>query len=501
MESDEESFDNDNVDSGNVSSGDDDFAMEVDINSSKDRQAEQDDYPYEVLTTEEIVQHMVDCIRDVNTVVEIPGTTTRILLNHFKWDKEKLMERYYDGDQEKFFRDAHVINPFNKPNTVNKPKVKRSGTEECEVCFSQFPPSMMTGLECGHRFCTTCWGEYLTTKIMEEGLGQSIACAAHGCDILVDDETVMRLVSDSRVKLKYQHLITNSFVECNRLLRWCPSADCTYAIKVNYVDPRPVCCKCKHVFCFECGENWHDPVQCRLLKKWIKKCDDDSETSNWIAANTKECPKCNVTIEKDGGCNHMICKNQNCKHDFCWVCLGSWEPHGSSWYNCNRYDEDEARAARDAQEKLRSSLARYLHYYNRYMNHMQSLKFENKLYASVKAKMEEMQQHNMSWIEVQFLKKAVDILCQCRQTLMYTYVFAYYLRKNNQSQIFEENQKDLESATEKLSEYLERDITSENLADIKQKVQDKYRYCEKRRKVLLDHVHEGYEKDWWDYTE
>lgn len=258
----------------------------------------------------------------------------------------------------------------------------------------------MTGLECGHRFCTQCWGEYLTTKIMEEGLGQSIACAAHACDILVDDVTVMRLLTDHRVKLKYQHLITNSFVECNRLLRWCPSADCTYAVKVQYVDARPVICKCTHMFCFECGENWHDPVQCRLLRKWIKKCDDDSETSNWIAANTKECPKCNVTIEKDGGCNHMVCKNQNCKHDFCWVCLGSWEPHGSSWYNCNRYDEDEAKAARDAQEKLRSSLARYLHYYNRYMNHMQSLKFENKLYASVKTKMEEMQQHNMSWIEV-----------------------------------------------------------------------------------------------------
>lgn len=43
---------------------------------------------------------------------------------------------------------------------------------------------------------------------------------------------------------------------------------------------------------------------------------------------------------------------------------------------------------------------RYLHYYNRYINHMQSLKFEHKLYSSVKLKMEEMQQHNMSWIEV-----------------------------------------------------------------------------------------------------
>lgn len=139
------------------------------------------------------------------------------------------------------------------------------------------------------------------------------------------------------------------------------------------------------------------------------------------------------------------------------------------------------------------------------MNHMHSLKFEHKLYTCIKEKMEEMQQHNMSWIEViilflvieslyqrhppnnsnsfvelpfqvQFLKRAVDILCQCRQTLMCTYVFAYYLRKNNQSLIFEANQKDLETATEKLSEYLERDITSENLADIKQKVQDKYRW-------------------------
>ena len=51
--------------------------------------------------------------------------------------------------------------------------------------------------------------------------------------------------------------------------------------------------------------------------------------------------------------------------------------------------------------------------------------------------MEEMQQHNMSWIEVQFLKKAVDILCLCRQTLMFTYVFAFFLMKNNQSIIFE----------------------------------------------------------------
>lgn len=34
-----------------------------------------------------------------------------------------------------------------------------------------------------------------------------------GCDIFVDDKTVMTLITDAKVKLKYQHLITNSFVE------------------------------------------------------------------------------------------------------------------------------------------------------------------------------------------------------------------------------------------------------------------------------------------------
>lgn len=37
------------------------------------------------------------------------------------------------------------------------------------------------------------------------------------------------------------------------------------------------------------------------------------------------------------------------------------------------------------------------------------------------------------------------------------------------------NQADLENATEVLSGYLERDISQDSLQDIKQKVQDKYR--------------------------
>lgn len=77
----------------------------------------------------------------------------------------------------------------------------------------------MSGLECGHRFCNSCWTEYLTIKIMSEGIGQTISCAAHNCDILIDDSTIMKLVPDPKVRTKYQHLITNSFVEVSKRIQ------------------------------------------------------------------------------------------------------------------------------------------------------------------------------------------------------------------------------------------------------------------------------------------
>jgi len=445
-----------------------------------------DEYLFEVLSVEDVVNHMIDSINEVYKVTQIPTTTIRILLHHFNWDKEKLMEKFYSEDQNKIFKEAQVLSPYRYIKPGNSSKSLR----ECGLCCLSLPMEMVfTGLECGDFYCTQCWTEYLTTKIMDEGASQMIECP--GCNIVVDDQTVMKLITDPGVKQKYQHLITNSFVQCNKFIRWCPSPNCTYAIKVQHVEARLVKCKCSHEFCFSCTENWHEPVSCNLIKKWKLKCQDDSETSNWLIVNTKECPKCSATIEKNGGCNHMTCKA--CKADFCWLCLGEWSSHNI----CNSYNEEEG----ITKATIRLTLKKYLFYYSRYMNHHQSFNLEKTLNSMVKNKMEEMMKHKMSWIDVQFLQKSLDTLFECRRTLMYTYAFAHYLKKNNHSTMFEDNQRDLESATEQLSEYLERDIDDENLFDIKLKVLDKYKYCDSRRKILLAYVHEGYEKDWWEYTE
>ena len=80
--------------------------------ANKRKDLNDEEFKYEVLTPEKIVQSMIESIREVNQVIQLPPTTTRILLHHFRWDKEKLMERFYDGNQERLFKEAHIVNPF-----------------------------------------------------------------------------------------------------------------------------------------------------------------------------------------------------------------------------------------------------------------------------------------------------------------------------------------------------------------------------------------------------
>jgi hypothetical protein len=78
-------------------------------------------------------------------------------------------------------------------------------------------------------------------------------------------------------------------------------------------------------------------VSCDTVRKWITKNSAESENLNWILANTKPCPKCCRPIEKNQGCMHMTCSQ--CRHEFCWLCNGTWAEHGErtgGFYACNR---------------------------------------------------------------------------------------------------------------------------------------------------------------------
>ncbi|CCU97711.1 unnamed protein product [Malassezia sympodialis ATCC 42132] len=165
--------------------------------------------------------------------------------------------------------------------------------------------------------------------------------------------------------------------------------------------------------------------------------------------------------------------------------------------------------ARDAQAKSRASLERYLHYFNRYANHEQSARLDHQLYLRIEKKMEEMQRtSDLTWIEVQFLKKAADTLSECRMTLKWTYCMVYYLERNNMTELFEDNQRDLERAVEELSGQLEMPIERETIPAMRQKVTDctfvnltlVTAYVQKRREILLTDTVAGYQEDRWKWN-
>lgn len=357
----------------------------------------------------------------------------------------------------------------------------------------------MSSAGCEHEFCNNCWSKYLEVKILDEGMGENITCPAHNCTILLHYETCLNLLKNCRAEEVYKTIIKNSFVDVHTNLKWCSGSGCTFVIKYNInLGEEPVVCKCGVTNCFSCGNNWHMPVECDLFVRWLQKCQDDSETSNWITINTKNCPSCHATIEKDGGCNHVICTNKTCKYEFCWICMGIWSIHKSS-YNCNHFDEEEAQAKRSVQEIIRKELERYVFYYNRYINHKRSLELEQQLHASVNDKIKKLVKKGISWVDLQFLSQSVYTLSKCRSTLMYTYPFAYYLVKNNHCVLFHENQNDLQNAIERLSGYLERSIETDNYEEIKRNVIDLKIYCEGRRKKLEVHILEGYKEKVWEY--
>ncbi|KAF4126061.1 ariadne-1 [Geosmithia morbida] len=485
----------DDFDDGDFDEPDPDFGIK-DIEPAR-RQAHV--VPFKVYEPSDIQYQQDEMINEVNMILDIRKEDAAILLRYFRWNKERLLEDYMD-------RPERVLEAAGLGSTTTKPpQLEQIPGFVCDICCEDGEDLKTFAMKCGHRYCVDCYRQYLQQKIRSEGEAARIQCPSDGCGRILDSRSLDLLVTADLVD-RYHELLNRTYVEDKDVFKWCPAPDCPNAVEcgvkstsLGKVVPT-VECRCGERFCFGCPNSDHQPAPCELVKRWLRKCADDSETANWISANTKECPRCQSTIEKNGGCNHMTCRK--CKHEFCWMCMGLWSEHGTSWYNCNRYEEKSGSEARDAQAKSRTSLERYLHYYNRYANHEQSARLDRDIAQKTERKMMQLQTASgMSWIEVQYLSSASLSLQTCRQTLKWTYAFAYFLARNNLTEIFEDNQKDLEMAVENLSEMFEKPIAELSNPTLKVDIMDKTSYCNKRRLILLDDTATNLAQGKWAFNE
>ncbi|CAF3142256.1 unnamed protein product [Rotaria sp. Silwood2] len=472
---------------------------------------------YYLITEDDVLKEITKTTKEVNEVLNLPSTTlVRLILNYFHWDKDTLTERFFE-DPDKLFQTLNVANPNLSPSLQWNPlspacfpkhdpmlavveQTTDNGNVVCRTCYSATPLNEIYALPCRHQHCLTCWRGYLKSNIINDGCLKPISCPSR-CIQVIDDEQILKIISNNKSLCeRYQRVLVEAFVETNRLTQWCPGNECATIVKMrNFTSNLAImieCDICNTTFCFQCLKQWHEPIQCSMLKKWEEKNQDESMTGKWIVANTKECPKCRASIEKNGGCNHMTCRRPGCGHEFCWLCFGDWKAHATQ--QCNVYRQEEVEKT---QSEAREMLVRYMHYFTRYQTHHQSLELESKLLDQVEQRKKEMEAESMSYADRQSIQKAFEVLQKCRRTLKYTYAFAYYLERSNQSEIFEQNQADLERATEIVSEILEHEIDINQDTDAKRKtvlkLMDTTHYCDQRRKVLLQHCKDGYSQHEW----
>ena len=272
------------------------------------------------------------------------------------------------------------------------------------------------------------------------------------CCAAIDGDMVNKLVLDEE-KNKYSTYLYRSYVEENKKIKWCPGPGCEYAIEFDDNQGWDVTCTCGFMFCWNCVEDAHRPVDCETVANWIAKDHDESETMNWILAKTKPCPKCARPIEKKGGCMHMTC-NPPCNYEFCWICLGDLDNH----WNCNGYKEDKKKEV----EKAERDIKKYNHYYERWAaNNLSRQKAVSTLRTVITEQIEELSEmHDKTQFQLGFILEAWQQIIECRRVLKWTYAYGYYLPEDEKAKkrLFKFLQGEAEAGLERLHGYAEKEV-------------------------------------------
>ncbi|KAJ1422082.1 Zinc finger, RING-type [Sesbania bispinosa] len=271
---------------------------------------------FTILGESDIKQLQEADINQVSTVLLISKFVACLLLHHYEWSVNKVIEAWIDNEER----------VRNAVGLLKQPQVNFSSSEifMCGICFETLCGDKIRLAECGHPFCMICWMRYVDTKI-DEGPYKclTLRCPEPFCDAAMDGDMVHKLASESSMK-RYDHFLFRSYVENNKKIKWCPAPACGNAVSFEadgYRKNFDVTCLCYHSFCWRCGEEAHRPVDCETAHQWITKNMSKSENADWLVAHTKPCPQCKKPIERNGGCKRIRC---NCGFQFCWFCLGDW---------------------------------------------------------------------------------------------------------------------------------------------------------------------------------
>ncbi|AET40707.1 E3 ubiquitin-protein ligase HEL1 Ecym_6331 [Eremothecium cymbalariae DBVPG len=447
----------------------------------------EDDLPiieYSCLTAGNIYSLMLNRASKLQPVFNIPISDVIVLLQKYNWCEERMLEAYTD-DAKAVLDSAGILIG---ENSELFSRLKTRDGFVCPICCESSETMKTFSLECGHEYCLTCYQHYISDKL---NVGNIIKCM--NCELALKNDDIDIIMGEGSSTKLMLSSIKGFIQKHSQYYKWCPFTDCKYVIHVKntmsltqlnrkYLSPYVICDN-KHQFCFNCSLEVHAPCDCIVASFWVRKAQEESENLNWMLQNTKECPKCNVNIEKNGGCNHMTCRS--CSYEFCWLCEGDWSTHKGSYYQCILYDEKKQNKKGDDEKKIK--LHKYSYYYKLFNVHESSAQLDMKLGLTVEQKVKSLQDNlGISWIEGQFIPEAIEKIVNGRTVLKWSFAVAYYSdHSHNMYKILEQNQMELSKAVEELSELLEIKDPKQ-IMDRKLDFYNMSDYVEKRSNALVE---------------
>jgi len=421
---------------------------------------------YEIYAEDELKNHAKETIFEVMDVLALPSKSiTLILLSYFKWNTDHLISAFSEN-QDDVSKKAGIYS-YDLEEVVDSPP----SSFECPICFDVVGFSETFALGCGHRQCRECYRGYLEMKVKDKVDAIRTTCPGKDCQNIVHDRAFKSLCSPESYK-RYKSSLFRSLVNDNPHVKYCPSPNCTNMVRCERKNRlEPVNCLCGYSFCFSCADydiGDHVPCSCKEVSEWFIKRNIEEVNVQWIIANCKKCPRCSKPIEKNGGCMHMACRTEygGCGFEFCWLCRGTWQDHGSEtggYYACNRYDTSDAKKLDEQNEQFKLELDEYAHYFSRFNSHLETLKLDEESPAFAQAKCDAIiSKFEVRAQDTQYILDANQQIRHNRRILSNSYIYGYYLDKDNEAEkyLFEHLQTDLEANNERLSKLYERDLES-----------------------------------------
>ncbi|KAF9111405.1 hypothetical protein BGX27_004981 [Mortierella sp. AM989] len=233
-------------------------------------------------------------------------------------------------------------------STDSRQQYRRSFTSPVEsAAVPTITPSLSSKdigivMPCDHGLCVSCLQSLLTNATKTPQARFPTLCPQPGCRTPIPTEFAELVLDSETLEVWYRKLAEVHVA--NKVC--CPKPECRSIIDLDDRDGTAVACpECGSSFCASCAVPFHRGMTCEQYQ--TQSQGDSSEEDRAMLRlvqdrHWRHCPGCRFVIEKQQGCNHMVC---HCGQSFCYACGHPWDElearcsRGCEGYGANEDDD------------------------------------------------------------------------------------------------------------------------------------------------------------------